>query len=391
MQMQASSGESIEEDAEMLRQILDNLVVFSFEQEAVMEDFKTIDYGNPLFGMKLNVQNDLKLNFQHIDDSIFALSLRNPMISETINASLTDVQFNMDKALERLADNQMRQGIGNQQYTVTGANELAILLSDALNSMQNQMQMQGQGQGSGQGKGQGQGQGQGEGFQLPDIIKKQESLSEQMKEGLGKQQGKGSSGEGKEGDGTSGEGESGEGNGSQGENGRDGDGNKGNGQEGGDGGEGNGDGTGDDGDGEGYNEDLNGKLYEIYKQQQQLRQQLQDKMSKEGLKGTGGNLLQQMEDVEQQLLDKGFNERTLEKMLNLQYELLKLDKADFEQGQESRRESITNKRDFTNSLRLTPEDIKKYFNSTEILNREALPLRPEFKEKVQDYFKDKND
>lgn len=403
-QMDAASGESIEEDAEMLRQILDNLVVFSFEQEAVMEDFKVTDYGNPVFGKKLNTQNDLKLNFQHIDDSIFALSLRNPMISETINSTLTDVQYNLDKSLERLAENQMRQGLSNQQYTFTGANELAILLSDALNSMQNQMQAmgQGQGKGKGKGKGQGQGQGEGEGFQLPDIIKKQESLGEKMKEGVGKNKGKGKGGEegesgkGESGKGESGAGESGDSNGSQGENGRSGEQGQGKGDgngegEGGSGGNGNKDGDGENGDGEGYNEDLNGELYEIYKQQQQLRQQLEDKLNKEGLKGTGGNLLRQMEQVEQQLLDKGFNQRTLEKMLNLQYELLKLDKADFEQGQESRRESTTNRKQFTNSLRTNPEDVKKYFNTTEILNREALPLKPIYKERVQDYFKQDND
>ncbi len=404
MQMQASSGDSMEEDAEMLRQILDNLVVFSFEQEAVMEDFKVTDYGNPVFGKKLNVQNDLKLNFQHIDDSIFSLSLRNPMISETINSTLTEVQYNLDKSLERLAENEMRQGLSNQQYTVTGANELAILLSDALNSMQNQMQGMGQGQGSG--KGQGQGQGQGQGFQLPDIIKKQESLGEKMKEGMGQKKGEGESGKegegnkGESGKGENGEGQSGDSNGSQGENSRPGEGQgkdgKGQGQgdgngEGGGTGKGSQDGDGENGDGEGYNEDLNGELYEIYKQQQQLRQQLQDKLSKEGLNGAGGNLVRQMEEVEQQLLDKGFNERTLEKMLNLQYELLKLDKADFEQGQESRRESITNKKQFTNLLRTNPEEVKKYFNTTEILNREALPLKPIYKERVQDYFKQDND
>lgn len=399
--MQAMQGESIEEDADMLRQILDNLVVFSFEQEAVMEDFKTIDYGNPIFGKKLNLQNDLKLNFQHVDDSIFALSLRNPMISGSINETLTEINYNMDKSLERLAENQMRQGVSSQQYTVTGANELAIMLSNVLNSMQQQMQSMGQGQGSGQGKGKGQGQGQGKGFQLPDIIEQQKSLGEQMKDGIGKKKkGQGGGESGESGKGDSGDGEAGESNGSKGENersGQPGDGKgkgkgegKGEGEGGGDG-NGSGNGNNQEGDGEGYNEDLNGQLYEIYKQQQQLRQQLQDKLSKEGLNGRGGNLLKQMEQVEQQLLDKGFNDRTLEKMLNLQYELLKLDKADFEQGQESRRESTSNRTNYTNTLRLSPEEVKKFFNTTEILNREALPLKPQYKEKVQDYFKEKND
>ena len=170
-----------------------------------------------------------------------------------------------------------------------------------------------------------------------------------------------------------GNGEGGDGNGSQGSNGnsnREGEGNEGK---------------------QGSNEDLNGKLYEIYKEQQQLRQQLEDKLSKEGLKGSGGDILRKMEQIEDQLLDKGFNQRTLEQMLNLQYELLKLDTADFQQGQENRRESNTNRKDYSNTLRLRPEEIKKYFNATEILNREALPLRPLYKKKVQTYFRNSND
>jgi hypothetical protein len=191
-----------------------------------------------------------------------------------------------------------------------------------------------------------------------------------MKEGMNKgKKGSKSDGEGEgEGDGE----RSGDGNGESGENGR-------NGKEG------------DQKNGNGNSEDLNGELFEIYKQQQELRNQLQDRLSKEGLKGNGSDLLRKMEGIEQQLLDKGFNQNTLQQMLNLKYELLKLDKADLEQGQESRRESQTNKKDFRNNIQLSPEDIKKYFNTTEILNREALPLRQDYKNKVQEYFKESND
>ena len=98
-----------------------------------------------------------------------------------------------------------------------------------------------------------------------------------------------------------------------------------------------------------------------------------------------------MQNIEQQLLDKGFDRGTLEKMLSLQYELLKLKEADLKQGQESRRESITNQKTYTNSLRLSEEEIKNYFNTIEILNKESLPLRQEYKQKVQSYFKRSND
>ncbi|MCB0455017.1 MAG: hypothetical protein KDC62_06465, partial [Aequorivita sp.] len=362
MQMQFGQSETIEEDVKMLRQIVDNLVVFSFQQEDLMEIFKKIEYGNPIFGKKLNIQNDLKTNFEHIDDSIFALSLRQPMIGSQINTSLTEIQYNIDKSLERLAQNQSRQGIGNQQYTITGANDLAVMLSDILSNMQMQMAMS---MGSGSGKGKPMPGSGGGGFQLPDIIEKQQSLSEKMKEGMKKGE-KGSKGEGE------GEGD-GDGNGENGENGRDGK---------------NGNENGDNKDGNGNSEELNEELFEIFKQQQDLRNQLQNRLSKEGLNGKGGDLLKKMEGIEQQLLDKGFNENTLQQMLNLKYELLKLDKADLEQGKESRRESRTNKKDFQNNTRLSPEEIKKYFNTTEILNREALPLHQDYKNKVQEYFKE---
>ena len=361
MQMKAGQMETIEEDVAMLRRILANLVVFSFQQEDVMDDFKQLQYGNPLFGKKLNIQNELKLNFEHIDDSLFALSIRQPLIGNTINSTLTEIQYNLEKALERLVQNEMSRGLGNQQYVMTGANDLAVLLDELLSNMQMQMQMMSMGSGSGEGMpSPGSGSG-GKGFQLPDIIEKQESLSEQMKDGLEK----GNKGEdGKDGEGSGeGEGEGGDQNGSSG---KDGQGQK---------------------EGSQGNEGMSGEIFEIYKQQQQLRQELQDRLNKSGIKGNGSSLLKKMEDIENQLLDKGFNQGTLQKMLNLNYELLKLDKATFEQGQEERREANTNYKDFKNDLRLSPEDIKNYFNTTEILNRESLPLRNDYKEKVQEYFK----
>lgn len=369
-QMMSGQMETLDEDVKMLRQILDNLVVFSFRQEDLMATFKEIKYGNPIYGKMLNVQNDLKINFEHVDDSLFALSLRQPLLGDKINSTLTEIQYNIDKSLDRLAQNNVRQGTSNQQYTMMGANDLAVLLDELLANMQMQMQMS-MGSGSGQGM-PSPGKDSGEGFQLPDIIQKQEDLNGKMEDGLQKgEEGK----DGKEGkQGNEGDGEGKDGKGEGGSNGQ-------NGQKG-------------MGEGEGQNgdtENLNGELFEIYKEQQLLRQQLQDRLNKEGLNGIGGDLLKKMEGIEQQLLDKGFNRSTLEEMRNLKYEFLKLDEAALEQGQESRRESKTNRRVFRNEGNLSPEEIKKYFNSIEILNREALPLRQDYKEKVQDYFKTTHD
>jgi hypothetical protein len=74
-------------------------------------------------------------------------------------------------------------------------------------------------------------------------------------------------------------------------------------------------------------------------------------------------------------------------MQNLKHELLKLDKAVQQQGEENKRQSQTNKKEFNNNANQIPEALKEYLNSVEILNRQSLPLRPNFNQRVQTYFR----
>lgn len=371
MQMAANQSESQEEDIETLRQILDNLVLYSLSQEELMEEFKIIGYGNPLFGRKLVRQNELKQNFQHVDDSLFSLALRNPMIGTKINDLIEDVHYNINKSTDELAENQIRNGVASQQYAVTGANDLAVLLGDALNNMQMQMQMGAAGQGEGE---------QGKGFQLPDIIKMQESLNEQMEKGTKPGEGKNGLQEG-EGQGEKeGEGE-GKGNSGSGQEGT-----KGEGADGADGNNGS-----EEGKGKLQSEEMKGQLFEIYKQQQMLRNQLENKLREEGLPLDARELLKEMEQVEQDLLERGFNNETLRKMNNIKHQLLKLEKAAFQQGEDEKRQGRTNEVEYKNTVNKQIENAKNYFNNVEILNRQQLPLRQVYKQKVQDYFKTIND
>ncbi|MDI1306045.1 MAG: hypothetical protein PSX42_14540, partial [bacterium] len=192
--------------------------------------------------------------------------------------------------------------------------------------------------------------GQGQGMQLPDIIKKQEGLGEKMKEGIkkGPKPGDGPKGEsGKEV--KSGKGES------------------------------------QDGDGEGDAQ----SIMEIYKEQKQLRESLQNELNKHGLGGNGQSALEQMKQIEKQLLNKGFKNETLQKILNVKQELLKLNTALQQQGEENKRQSETNKKEFNNQSNALPAALLDYLNSIEILNRQSLPLRSNFNQKVQEYFNKK--
>lgn len=376
--MMSGGGEQLSEDAATLRQILDNLVLFSFEQEDLMNQFRGIQINNNEYGKFLRKQSSLREHFEHVDDSLFALSLRQPMLSEQVNSKITDVFFNIDKSLGQLSENQLYQGVSTQQYTITATNDLASFLSDILDNMEAQMNSgAGQGEGKGSGKGSGKGKGSGEGgMQLPDIIKSQEELNKEMEEGLKKgEEGKSKEGQGKEGEGS--EGERGSENGKNGkDNGKDGKDGKG-GKEG--------------GDGEGSNEELNGELYQIYQQQQQLRQALENKLGEAGTKGEGKMLLQKMEDIELDLINKGFTNQTLQKMMDLQHRLLKMENATFMQDEDNKRKSESNTKQYDNDSNNQIPTAKEYFNTTEILNRQALPLQQIYKKKVQDYFKKEND
>lgn len=369
--MSMGGGEQMQEDIDVLRQILDNLVLFSFDQEKLLNQFKSIEVNHNEYGKFLRKQNDLREHFEHIDDSLFSLSLRQPKISEIVNSQITNVFFNIDKALGQLSENQIYQGVSSQQYTVTATNELASFLSDVLDNMNQQMNPS-------IGKGQGQGQ------QLPDIIMSQEELNKKMEEGMkkgdkGKKPKEGENGE-------QGEGQDGQ----EGENGKPKDGKDGKEGEGKDGKSGNQEGK-QQGEGEGNSEDSNGELYEIYQRQQQLRQALENKLGEEGKKGLGGELLKQMEEIELDLINKGFTNQTLQKMMELQHQLLKLENATFMQGQDNKRKSETNSKMFENTIPNQIPKAKEYFNTTEILNRQALPLQQVYKKKVQEYFKKTSD
>ena len=350
--MMEMQGEAMEENIEDLRKILENLVIFSFQQEQLMSKFSETSTSHPDFGKDLKKQNEIKTYFEHIDDSLYVLAMRVPKISTKIQDDLSTAHYNLDQSLYNFSENRFNNGISNQRYVMTATNNLADYLSNILNNMQNNMSMK-----IGKGK-----KGKGQGFSLPDLIKKQESLSEKMKDGVKKGEKKGKGKEGNKHD----------------NNGKKGEGNKGN----------------KTGKGEGdANNDLNGELYEIFKQQTQLRQELQDALKENEQGKAGGNAnakkaLKSMEELENEILEKGFNAATLQKMQNLNYELLKLDKAALEQGKDKKRKStsntLENRRNNIKALKFK----KQFYNQIEILNRQSLPLQQNYKKKVRAYFSD---
>ncbi|MGK0458131.1 MAG: hypothetical protein ACJAVE_001111 [Polaribacter sp.] len=363
--MMEMEAESIEENMEDMRKILENLITFSFKQEILMDKFSTISTTHPDFGNDLKKQNGIRNYFEHIDDSLYVLSMRMPKMSSKIQDDLSTTHYNLEQSLENFSENRFNNGISNQRYVMTSTNNLADYLSSMLNSMKNaSMKL-------------GKGKGKGSGFSLPDIIKKQGELSEKMKEGMKK--GK------KSGD------KKGEGKGKKpGEKGNSGAlGKKG--EKGNKGSQGN---QGDSGSaGKGENDNLDGELYEIYKQQSQLRQQLQEAINASEKGSTGKDnsakkVLKTMEELENDILSYGFTQATVQKMQQLNYEMLKFDQSTLEQGKENKRTANVNINDSQRNKIKALEFKKRFYNEIEILNRQSLPLQPNYERKVREYFSD---
>ena len=311
---------SIDENIDDLRQILENLVQFSFSQELLLEKFYNIDATHPDYGKELKQQNNLKSYFEHIEDSLFVISLRIPTITTKTQTELTNTQYHLNRSLENFSQNNFSQGSSNQQQALTSVNTLSDFLSNLLNNLQSRM-----------------GSGKGGSFSLPTLIQQQQGLTGQIKKGLQKR---------KQGGGIKG--------------------NKPN---------------------QNKEEADDGFLFQLYQEQNRIKNQLIEAIKN---KGNGfekaAQVKKTMEQLENEILEKGLSENLLQKMQLLEYELLELDKASLKQGQEKNKTANTNTRQYPKKKRKPLKFKKQFYNQIEILNRQSLPLHDDFEKKVHLYF-----
>lgn len=135
--MQSNSSESAE-DMESLRQLLDNLLYISFQQEDLMEQFKSVKNESPDYVKLVQKQKKLKDDAKMVEDSLFALSKRVVQLESAINKEISAVNFNMEKSIEFMAERIKPMAAAKQQYVMTSINNLALLFDEALQQMQEQ-------------------------------------------------------------------------------------------------------------------------------------------------------------------------------------------------------------------------------------------------------------
>lgn len=333
MQMEMEN-EQMGEDINTLRAILENLVKVSFDQEDLMDRVKGINRSSPKYPETIEDQKKIQNNLEMIEDSLLALSKRQAMIENFINREIRDINSNTEMAMQALQNRSIGMATSKQQYVMTSVNNLALLLSESLKNMEQNMSMMASGKSCSNPK-----PGKGKNS-MKSMRQMQEKLNQQMEElRKGMQQKPGEKGE----------------------------------------------------QGKMSSSKMSEQLARMAAQQEALRKMLQD-YGEELQKGGEVNqqqiqkMLQEMERTETDLVNKILNQQTMKRQEEILTRLLESEKAEMKREQEEKRES-------TEGKDIPKPDPAKYFDSLGLPSREtelikSIPpsLRNYYRNKVNSYF-----
>ncbi|MEI6059353.1 MAG: DUF4175 family protein [Bacteroidota bacterium] len=330
MQQQMES-EQQGEDEEAMRQILDNLVKISFDQEDIMNELNVVSTTNPKYLQIIQSQKNLKDDLNMVADSLNALSKRQASIEPFILRELSVVEKSMDEAVVQLNSRIIANARTKQQYAMTSVNNLALMLSESLKQMQQNMQSKGSGKSSSKCNKPKSGEGKMKSMrQLQEQMNKQ---LQQMKEGMpnqGKQDSKGQ-------------------------------------------------------------KQMSEQFARMAAQQEALRQQMQEygqELQKDG-KGMDKSIkeaMQQMEETETDLVNKRINTETIKRQQDIVTRMLESEKAEQQREMDEKRESEEAKDIYRNNQSKFLEFNKIKKNETELLRSVPPSLKPFYKTKVNAYF-----
>ncbi|WP_158825707.1 DUF4175 family protein [Mucilaginibacter lacusdianchii] len=331
MQKDSQEGEESETqvDAQQLRELLKVLVNSSFEQEKVMQNLRGMNPNDPSYISMAQKQKDIKDNLKTAEDTLYSLSRRIPQIQSTVNKEVKGINDNIDKALESLGDRRTAEANRNQQYAMTSMNNLALLLNEALEHLQDAMS-------SGKGKSGKQQQS------LQQLSQMQQQLNQNMQKMRQQLQQQGN------------QGQSAKGQGQQGNN-------------------------------------VSEQLARMARQQQTIRQQLQKLNQDNNEDGTGklGNLdkiSKEMEQTENDLVNKRITDESIKRQQQIQMRLLEAEKAEREREEDKQRQSQAGKNLPPGYIKALQNYQQQKVKQTEQIQTVPPALNFYYKQKIKRYF-----
>ena len=131
---------------------------------------------DPSISEKIVLQKELLDNFVMVKDSLKAMALRQPAIQNFVFDELDNIDKQTDVALKYINDLHFSIAVSNQQTALRSMNNLALMLAESLEEMENSMS----GMGASQKKSKSQPNQQGQ--QMQNMKQLQEQLGEQLKQ-----------------------------------------------------------------------------------------------------------------------------------------------------------------------------------------------------------------
>ncbi len=130
--------EQLEEDIASLTRTLENLIRVSFDQEEIMVGLRKIRSIDPSFNRLSQQQLKLNGDFSLIQDSLLALTNRIIQIKRVVTDEVRKVNEKISSAMDNLRNKRISPALADQQGAMTSMNNLAVMLSEILEQLQNQ-------------------------------------------------------------------------------------------------------------------------------------------------------------------------------------------------------------------------------------------------------------
>ncbi len=175
MQMQMQGMQQMAEDAHLLRILLENVVHASHEQEDLMTEIGKMRSDDPSLVEKIIHQKEVADNFIMVRDSLRSMALRQPSIQNFVFDELHTIENQTENAMKYLNDLKLSQAVRHQQTAMMSMNNLALMLAESLENMENSMNAMGMPMSCPMPK-----PGQGQSMQKMQQL--QQQLSEQLKQ-----------------------------------------------------------------------------------------------------------------------------------------------------------------------------------------------------------------
>ena len=333
MMMQMGGMEQMAEDAHLTRILLENVVHASHEQEALMNEIGTMRSDDPSLVQKIIEQKEVADNFIMVRDSLRNLAMRQPMIQNFIFEELHTIENQTENAMKQLNDLKLSQATRHQQTAMMSMNNLALMLAESLEEMENDLASMGMGMPKQSCK---QNAGQSS-KNMKSMQQMQQQLSQQLKQ-LQQQMEK---------------------------------------------------------SGQQMPNSMSEQFARMAAEQEMLRQSMQqmlNEMKENGQLGDDGlnEIMKDMEKLEEDLVNKKINRQMIERSQRIESRMLESEKAQQKRDQEEKRKSNEYKGShFDRKIDeyLYEQTLKK---NQEFLRTNPIEYAPYYKEKINEYYLKKN-